>query len=76
LQPHEIEGIFLAVAWGFSGIAATVAAGFRRERSLTHKVIHSACALFPVSLKNNYLRRVLPIKSEDFEHYNLRGIAT
>jgi hypothetical protein len=75
LQPHEIEGIFLTVAWGFSRIAATVAAGFRRERSLTHKVIHSTCAQFCVSLKNNHLGRILPIESEDFEHYNLRGIA-
>jgi len=47
----------------------------RRERSLTHKVIHSECVLFPGSLKNNDLQRFAAAVTEEFEHYNLHSVA-
>jgi len=53
-----------------------LASGFRRERSLTHKVIHSDCVLFIRSLKNNDLQLISAIDTEEFEHYNLRSLAS
>ena len=41
-----------------------------RVKRLTHKVIHTGCALFRAPLQMKHLRSFLVVACERFEHHN------